>query len=95
MGALDALPHFHMLMAILNRDGREKIQIGPMDNPLIGEYEAILLALWHAAAADQSMHAKTILTLIVAQDAVSTAAMALRQAVAHLANAALLPRLTN
>lgn len=95
MRTLDALPHFHIFMISLNRHARQKIELAAMDHPIIGEHEAILLALWHDAAADQSMHAKTILTLILTEEAVSTAAMALRQAMAHFAQAELLPRLTN
>lgn len=95
MSALEALPHFHIFMAGLNRHALEKLQLEPMDHPLIGEHEAILLSLWHDAAQDQPMHAKAILALLLAEEAVSVAAQALRQTVGHLAQAELLPRLTN
>lgn len=95
MGALEALPHFHIFMVGLNKNALETLELAPMDCPIVGEHEAILLALWHDAAADQTLHAKTILTLILDGEAVSVAAQALRQAMAHFAHAELLPRLTN
>lgn len=95
MGALETLPHFHMFMATLNGNATERFELSQMDCPLIGEHEAILLSIWHRAAKDEPQAVKTILTLILAEEAVSTAALALRQAVAHLAHAELLPRLTN
>lgn len=70
VGALPALPDFHFAMATLNRRARGQMLLAPMRCGLIGEDEAVMIALWQAAAADRAAQLRASLTLIVHGDAV-------------------------
>lgn len=52
-GVVEALPEFHMMMAVLNGDGVRRFVLGCICDPLVIDDEAVLLALVHAAASGQ------------------------------------------
>ncbi|MCE7795378.1 hypothetical protein LWE61_02275 [Sphingobium sufflavum] len=67
---LDAmLPHFHMAMMVLNRDGLDKLGFGAMGCPQVSEAEAILLATLHLYATDRVEQAHGAVALLVCAQA--------------------------
>ncbi|UKK83150.1 hypothetical protein L7H23_11280 [Sphingopyxis sp. BSN-002] len=84
VNALAALPDFHVALALLNADAREALTLGPTGCSRIAEDEALLLALWRAAALDR---AAPVLALIVKADTTRSVAKALGAAAGALAAA--------
>jgi hypothetical protein len=65
MGVLQALPHFHMAMALLASDGIAHDGLAGLHDPLILEEEAVLLGLWRDIEAGASERAQATLALLV------------------------------
>jgi hypothetical protein len=75
---LDAmLPHFHMAMMALNRDGREKIGVGEMGCSIVSEGEAVMLSLVRLFAIDRVPAACATIALLVREEGVATLRRAL------------------
>lgn len=63
---LDAmLPHFHMAMMVLNRDGLDKLGFGAMGCAYVSEAEAVLLATLGLYATDRVEQANATVALLV------------------------------
>ncbi|MFZ5700752.1 MAG: hypothetical protein ACOY4P_05295 [Pseudomonadota bacterium] len=70
LGAMAMLPDFHIAMALLNRDGRDKIAVAPMKCLHIVEDEAILIGIWRDLSLGDIDRARATLKLMVSDDAV-------------------------
>ena len=91
VGALAALPHFHMAMAVLNREAGEPLTLAPMACLQIAEDEALLASLWRDAALGHDTTLRATLTLMINEAAVAPAAQALTAAAERLASVGLAP----
>lgn len=78
VGALPALPHFHVAMVLLNKDARQSLALAPMDCPVICEDEAILISLWNDVTRHDVDHMRETLSLI----ALDATALPISQAMA-------------
>ncbi|HEX7872816.1 MAG TPA: hypothetical protein VF475_07895 [Sphingobium sp.] len=65
----DALPHFHMAMMALNRDGTEKMGFGSISCPHVSEAEAILLSLLRLIGQGSARAAEATIGLLVRPEA--------------------------
>jgi hypothetical protein len=72
-----ALPHFHMAMVILNREGLRKFSFAPLNCGQISDDEALILQIFGVLNAKATEQAEGTLTLIVAKEAVRTMFLAL------------------
>lgn len=91
VGALIALPDFHLAMALLNREARQCLNLAPMACAQIAEDEALLASLWRHAALGRDATLRATLALIVDEDAVAPTAQALTTAAERLATVGLAP----
>jgi hypothetical protein len=87
-GVLAALPHFHTLLAELNRRALAQISFAPLGHARIAEDEAIFLQLCRDASAAPP-RARATLALLVEEEAVSPAFVALLAAMARLGDGGL------
>jgi len=60
-----AFPHFHVMMAVLNRHAVEKMRFGPVDCERVGEHEALVLAMVCAARGPDRSQAERTASQIV------------------------------
>lgn len=65
-----ALPHFHMAMMALNRDGLDRMAFGALTCPHVSEAEAVLLSLMRLLGTDRLPAAEETIKLLVKEDAV-------------------------
>jgi len=84
VGALTALPDFHLAMALFNRDALERISVAPMDCARILEDEAVLLGMWRDLALGDVDHMRATLALMTEEDTVSPIAQAMTAVMAKL-----------
>ena len=91
MGALMALPDVYMMMALLNRDGLEKLSFAELGCQKIAEDEAVLLELWRDAWRGRSERICSTLALLVDADSVDAILAALVTAAAKLSAVGLAP----
>lgn len=84
LGAAAMLPDFHIAMALINRDGRTKIAVAPMNCPHIIEDEAILIGMWRDLSLGDVDHARATLKLMVSEDAIIPVSRAMITATAKL-----------
>lgn len=84
LGAMAVLPDFHIAMALMNRDGRGKIAVAPMNCPHIVEDEAILIGMWRDLSLGDVDRTRAILKLLVSEDAVTPVSRAMITATAKL-----------
>lgn len=73
-GLLPMLPHFHLTMALLNRDAVRRVVLAPLSYPLVLDDEAILLAVWRDAATRPADQIATALALLFGEDSLQLAA---------------------
>lgn len=90
MGAIEALPHFHIAMSALNADAR-LLSFHCIHGPVISESEAVLLRLWSDMAAAEEKRAIKVLDLLLKNDAVTGMFSAMRAALPGLHIAGLTP----
>ncbi|MFT3964665.1 MAG: hypothetical protein QM690_02130 [Sphingobium sp.] len=64
----DALPHFHMAMMALNRDGIEKMGFGSISCPHVSEAEAILISLLRLIGRGEKDAADATIRLLVREE---------------------------
>lgn len=82
-GVLPALPHFHTLLAELNRRANREIAFAPLPCGLIGDDEAVLLQVCRDAGANPP-HARATLELLLDEEAVGSAFSALLSTMTQL-----------
>ncbi len=70
-GMIAALPRFHKMMAILNRDGLETFAFAPLTCPCVSESEAILLGMFREAKFGRPKSFNALLAALVIDDAVA------------------------
>ncbi|CAN5384231.1 hypothetical protein BH10PSE12_BH10PSE12_35080 [soil metagenome] len=95
---LPALPHFHMAMMLLARDGRETLPFAPCNCGRVSEGEALMLSLVRAAqdvpGRDLSGgDLETTLALVVTSESVQAMRAALRALTVPLAESGLIPQM--
>lgn len=83
-GMLSALPHFHVAMIVLNREGKETLAFALLACARVSEDEAIILSLVRAIGADRMEQARATIALLVLEDSVGTLLRALSAFVIHL-----------
>lgn len=91
MGVLEALPDFHMALALINRDALDRIALAPLRCRVVAEDEAVLLGLWRDAAAGADARVGATLSLLLAREAVASATRALMLGAAKLEQLDLAP----
>ncbi len=89
---MPAFPHFHMMMAVLNREAILQLRFGSVDCERVSEHEALLLSLLRAMHLTPGGQARATAALIVAPDSVTTLTIAMTALAQGLADANLLPR---
>lgn len=60
-----AFPHFHVMMAVLNRHAVEKLRFGPVDCERVSEHEALVMAMVCATRGPDPVRAERTASLIV------------------------------
>jgi hypothetical protein len=90
-GMIAALPHFHMAMMLLSRDSLMTLKFSPINCLIVGEDEALFLALFRAVACDRPEQLRQTLELIIDEDSVPALIEALVAVALHLNNASLIP----
>ncbi|BAK65110.1 hypothetical protein SLG_04350 [Sphingobium sp. SYK-6] len=86
-----ALPHFHVTMAMLNRDATESLGFGSVDYPLVSEHEALILSMVGSVVSRPADEACATMALIMAPDAVKPLFIAMSALARSLAKGGLLP----
>ena len=86
---IEALPHFHMAMALLNRAGRENFLFNPLRCSLISEDEAMLLQLVQTIRDGGVDRTEATLEMMVVGDAVTPLLAALTAVAMRLDDAGL------
>jgi hypothetical protein len=66
----DALPHFHLAMMALNRDGLDTMGFGAITCPHVSEAEAVLLALVRLIGTGRMAPAEATIALLVKAEAI-------------------------
>jgi hypothetical protein len=84
MGALPAMPDFHIAMALINRDALEKLAVAPIEHPHIIEDEAVLIGIWRGLASADPDRTRATLALLVRKESVQPIARAMSAAAAKL-----------
>ncbi len=64
------LPHFHMAMMVLNRDGLDKLGFGQMGCAIVSEAEAVILATLALYATGRTERANATVALLVRPEGV-------------------------
>lgn len=82
--AADALPDFHVAMALLAGDATRTMLLAPMPCLLISEDEAILLGLWRDISLGSAANVRRTLALLAQQDSVGPIAKAMGAAINRL-----------
>lgn len=90
-GVQDALPHFHMSLMLLNREGRGEFRFAPLRCQRVAEDEALVLGLFPASRADGGRLRGT-LELMVVEDAVGPMHAAVTATAIHLELGGRLPQ---
>ena len=87
-----AFPHFHMMMAVLNREAILQLRFGPIGCERVTEHEALLLSLLRAMHLNPGEQTRATAAMIVAPDSVTTLTIAMTAFAQGLSDANLLPR---
>jgi len=82
--AADALPDFHVVMALLGSEMVETLLLAPMPCHQVSEDEAILLGLWRDISLGEAANARATLALMAEGDSVGPIAKAMGAAVDRL-----------
>lgn len=82
--AADALPDFHIAMALLGGEAVETLHLAPMPCLQISEGEAILLGLWRDFSLEGCTNARATLALLAGQESVDLIAKAMGATVDRL-----------
>ncbi|MBU0554866.1 MAG: hypothetical protein KKD64_06230 [Alphaproteobacteria bacterium] len=90
---MPGFPHFHMMMALLNRHALDKLAFADIDCPRISDGEALLLSLIRMAGEDSPEHLASAAALVIQPTAVPPLLMALDSLAGALAQADLWPAL--
>lgn len=85
------LPHFHMMMMVFNRDGRENFRFGPLECNRVREHEALIMSLVHAMRMGSGEPVRATLALLVKEDAVTTLMTAVAAMGRAMADAEIFP----
>lgn len=83
-GVTHALPHFHMAMVVLNREGLRRFSFAPLDYAHVSDDEALMLEMFSASNGDAADRVRETLSLIVAKGAIGTLFIALGVVAGHL-----------
>lgn len=89
VGMMPALGHFHVAMALLNRDARMIFHFGPPRCGCVTDDEAVLLQLYRTIQAGDSRAARETLYLLVSREAVPNLLSAATQVALGLTSAGL------
>ena len=85
-----AIAPVHMVMAIMLLDAVQPLDIDASGTPLVGEGEAVFLALWRHCARGEEGHARATLALLLPAHLVDTALRAFAEAVTALSRAGIM-----
>jgi hypothetical protein len=64
---ISALPHFHTMMIILNKEGLEKIFVSPVRCQNLSDDEAMILSLFHALCYDRGEQVGKTVEMLVTE----------------------------
>ncbi len=88
---LAGLPHFHLMMALLNRDATEKFRFGPVCYDRVTEHEALILHMIRDARDAPAERMRETAALLICADSVPPLLIALSAFGQALAEAGLWP----
>lgn len=86
-----ALPHFHLAMALLNRDGLLTFHFGALCCGRVTDDEAVLLTLFRTLRSDDLAQSRPTLELLVKAETVPTLHVVMRRVAKGLMAAGLAP----
>lgn len=86
-GMAGALPHFHMAMIVLNRDGLRPLIFALPDCRTLADDEALMLEMFHGLREDAQDRVRETLALITSKGAVETLLLAFSAVAEHLRQA--------
>lgn len=84
-------PHFHMMMAVLNREALDQLRFAAVDCERISEHEALILSLIRIAHQGDTERAYSIAGQVVEKTAISPLLIAMTALGQALADARLFP----
>jgi len=90
-GLMPCLPHFNMMMAVLNREALTPLRFGAVSCGQVSEHEALLIGLLRTISRMQPQAAKDTMAMIVVPEAAGTLLIALTAMGQGLAYAGLTP----
>ena len=90
-GMIGALPHFHLVMMILCKDGLNQLQFAPADCLQVSDDEAMLLSLFRSLRDDQPEQVSAMIDLLVPESFAAHMLAALTAMAMRLAEANLIP----
>lgn len=76
-GLMPCLPHFNMMMAVLNREALVPLRFGAVSCGQVSEHEAMLIGLLRTVPRMQAQAARDTMALIVVPEAAGTLLIAL------------------
>lgn len=90
-GIIAALPHFHMAMIILSKDGLNQLQFSPVGCLQISDDEAMMLALFRSLRDDRPEQVDAMIGLLVPEGFAAHLQAALTAVSMRLAEGDLIP----
>ena len=90
-GMIGALPHFHLAMMILSKDGLSQLQFAPVDCLQVSDDEAMLLSLFRSLRDDRPEQVSAMIDLLVAEGFAAHLLAALTAMSLRLAGGDLIP----
>jgi len=90
-----SLPHFHMLMAVLNREALTPLRFAAIDCARVSEHEALLVSLLRSVPRTPTETARDTMAMIVRPEAAATLLIALSALAQGMADAGLSPDLAD
>lgn len=90
-GLMPSFPHFHIMMAVLNRESLMRLRFGAVGCERVSEHEALLISLVRAALDAPAARMRETVGMIVRAESVATLIIALTAVAQGLAEAGLMP----
>lgn len=90
-GMIGALPHFHMAMMLLSKEGANSLQFSPVSCMQISDDEAMILALFRSLRDDLPEKVRAMTELLVTEDYAAPLYATLTAVSMRLAESGLIP----
>jgi hypothetical protein len=90
-GLMPSFPHFHVMMAVFNREAVERLRFGSVECERVSEHEALILSFVRTVRGATAAQMRETLNMVVAPHAVGTLLIALSALAHDMAEAGLMP----